>query len=84
METFYDGYVVNAIMDAAYKSARSKQWEPVELEIWRGSNEIGGGIELQEFDTDHFLVKEEIMPDGRTKLILKEKEGGRIVERVIH
>lgn len=84
METFYDGYVVNAIMDAAYKSARSKQWEPVELEIWRGSDEIGGGIELQEFDTDHFLVKEEIMPDGRTKQILKEKEGGRIVERVIH
>ena len=33
---------------------------------------------------DHFLVKEEIMPDGRTKQILKEKEGGRIVERVIH
>ena len=84
METFYDGYVVNAIMDTAYKSARSKQWEPVELEIWRGSNEIGRGIELQEFDTDHFLVKEEIMPDGRTKQILKEKEGGRIVERVIH
>ncbi len=34
-ETMYDGYVVNAIMDACYRSAGSKRWEPVELE-WRG------------------------------------------------
>src|SRR5690606_24960235 len=27
METFYDGYVVNAIMDACYKSAETKKWE---------------------------------------------------------
>ena len=33
-ETFYDGYIVNAIMDACYKSIESKKWEPVELE-WR-------------------------------------------------
>ena len=32
---FYDGYVVNAIIDACYRSAESRQWEPVELE-WRG------------------------------------------------
>jgi predicted dehydrogenase len=37
METFYDGYVVNAIMDAAYRSAASKRWEPVQLDVWRGS-----------------------------------------------
>src|SRR5918999_2449764 len=36
-ETFYDGYVVNAIMDAAYRSARSRQWEPVEMFEWRGA-----------------------------------------------
>ena len=35
-ETFYDGYVVNAIMDAAYKSVETKKWEPVELAVWRG------------------------------------------------
>ena len=34
-ETFYDGYVVNAIMDAAYRSAKAHAWEPVELD-WRG------------------------------------------------
>ena len=34
-ETFYDGYIVNAILDAAYKSAKTKQWEPVELAVAR-------------------------------------------------
>ena len=27
MESFYDGYIVNAIMDACYVSAKSKKWE---------------------------------------------------------
>ncbi len=35
-ETFYDGYVVNAIMDAAYRSASSGRWEAVILDDWRG------------------------------------------------
>ena len=35
-ETFYDGYVVNAIMDACYRSAKSRAWEPIELFEWRG------------------------------------------------
>ena len=35
MESFYDGYVVNAIMDACYTSAKSKKWEPVYLPVWR-------------------------------------------------
>lgn len=30
-ETFYDGYVVNAILDACYRSARTGRREPVEL-----------------------------------------------------
>jgi predicted dehydrogenase len=82
METFYDGYVVNAIMDAAYRSMETKQWETVELEDWRGSDETKGRAELTDYDDAHFLVKEEKMPDGRTKLILKEKAGGKIIQRV--
>jgi predicted dehydrogenase len=31
-ETFRDGYVVNAILDAAYRSLRSGSWEPVTLD----------------------------------------------------
>jgi predicted dehydrogenase len=35
-ETFYDGYVVNAIMDACYRSAREGGWAPIELD-WRAA-----------------------------------------------
>jgi predicted dehydrogenase len=83
METFYDGYVVNAIMDAAYRSIESKQWEPVILEAWRGSDEADTGVQLSAYDEHHFLVKEEKMPDGRTKLILKQKASGKIIQKVI-
>jgi predicted dehydrogenase len=29
-ETYHDGYVVNVMMDAAYRSMKSKRWEPIE------------------------------------------------------
>jgi predicted dehydrogenase len=82
MESFYDGYVVNAIMDAAYRSVETKQWAPVELADWRGSDEAGGEVQLTDYDDAHYLVKEEKMPDGKTKLILKEKASGKIIQRV--
>ncbi len=81
-ETFYDGYVVNAIMDACYKSMATRQWEPVELEDWRGSDEMAGGATFRDYDDQYWLVKEETMPDGRVKHILKEKESGKIVQQV--
>lgn len=31
-ETFYDSYVVNAVIDARYRSASIRAWEPVQLE----------------------------------------------------
>lgn len=81
-ETFYDGYVVNAIMDAAYKSVESKMWEPVQLEIWRGQEGVEKISSVKEYDADHYLIKEEVTHYGETKLILKEKATGKIVERV--
>ena len=81
VEDFYDGYVVNAIMDAALLSARTKRWEPVALEEWRGDAEAATAQKLREFDADHFLIKKEKMPDGRVKVILKQKAGGRVIER---
>jgi hypothetical protein len=30
-ETYHDGWVVNTIIDAAYRSAASRRWEPIEL-----------------------------------------------------
>jgi predicted dehydrogenase len=83
METFYDGYIVNAIIDASYKASKSKKWEPIELEIWRGAETSEDSTSLKEYDQEHFLVKEEVMPDGRTKLILKEKSSGKIIQRFI-
>ncbi len=82
METFYDGYVVNAIMDAAYHSLASKQWEPVKLEVWRGSEDISDQSSRTEFDAEHYLIKQEVMPDGKTKFILKNKQSGEITQKI--
>jgi hypothetical protein len=83
METFYDGYVVNAIMDACYRSAKSKRWEPVELEEWRGIAQPVEEKPLIEYEDKFVVVKEEHMPDGKTKLILRDKETNRIIQKVV-
>lgn len=82
-ETFYDGYVVNSILDAAYRSAKSKQWEPVKLDIWRGRVGVSKDAHLQSYDADHYLVKEEMTHYGAKKLILKNKKSGKIEERLL-
>jgi len=82
-ETFYDGYIVNAILDAAYRSAKSKVWEPVALDIWRGRTGVGKDSHLVEYDAEHYLVKEEMTHYGAKKLILKHKGTGKISEQVL-
>jgi predicted dehydrogenase len=82
MESFYDGFVVNCIMDAAYRSAQTKRWEPVQIDDWRGSDVAEIEAQPTEYDADHFLIKQEVMPDGQTKLILKEKASGQIIEKI--
>jgi predicted dehydrogenase len=81
-ENFYDGYVVNAIMDACYRSAESKQWEPVVLELWRGREKTS--VEKVDVDYDHHFIwiKEEKMPDGRTKMILRDKRTDKIIQKI--
>ncbi len=83
METFYDGYVVNAIIDACYRSAETKQWEPVILDDWRGAEEVTSIKGLKHDYDGHQLVKRERMPDGTVKLILKNKETGEISQRFV-
>jgi predicted dehydrogenase len=80
-ESFYDGYVVNAIMDACYRSAVSRRWEPVEIE-WRGGVTSRIAREAETYD-GHVVIKSEILPDGRRKLILKDKDTGEFVDRVV-
>ena len=83
LETFYDGYVVNAIIDACYKSAKSKQWETVELQDWRGTTETTDAQTAQsDADERYAPLKSERMPDGRMKRIFRDRETGEIIERV--
>lgn len=81
-ETFYDGYVVNAIMDAAYRSAKSHRWEPVELFEWRGGSTARIGTTPERYE-DFIVIKRETLPDGRHKLILKDPASGDFVDRVV-
>ncbi len=81
-ETFYDGYVVNAVIDAGYRSAKSKKWEPVELFEWRGATQVEELAGLRPYDDRYYLIKKEVMPEGRTKTILKDRKTGEIVQRL--
>ena len=84
VETFYDGYVVNAIMDAAYRSIDSKRWEPVVLDVWRGATGEAEKVEASSIDDqyDLILIKRERMPDGQVKLILKDRKSGEVVQKI--
>ncbi len=81
METFYDGYVVNAVMDAAYRSAKAHAWAPVELD-WRGGTTPRIASTPETYD-DQVVIKREILPDGRHKLILKDPASGDFTDRVV-
>jgi predicted dehydrogenase len=83
-ETFYDGYVVNSILDAAYLSAKTKQWEPIKLAVWRGRTGVAKDAHLQSYDDEHFLVKEEMTHYGAKKVILKNKITGKIIEKILN
>jgi hypothetical protein len=84
METMFDGYVVNAIIDACYQSAASKKWESVVLERWTaGRTAQEGSGERTLIQPGHDLIKEEKMPDGRIKRILKDRQTGDIFENVV-
>lgn len=82
-ETFYDGYVVNAVIDAAYKSAKTKLWEKVELPVWRGKEGVTKPSNYVSYNEEYFLIKQEMTHDGRNKLILKHKITGKISEQDI-
>jgi len=82
IETFYDGYVVNAIIDAAYQSEMTKRWEPVELFEWRGGGPDFDAEPVREYDDRHFLIKRERMPNGQTRLILRNKKSGLVSQRI--
>ena len=82
-ETFYDGYVVNAIIDACYRSAQSRTWASVELFEWRAegpAKQVGAEPEMRD---GMALVKEERMHGNKLKQILCDQTTGKIIERVV-
>jgi predicted dehydrogenase len=80
-ETFYDGYITNAILDAAYLSAKTKNWEPVKIDDWRGGASAKTEKQMVSYDENYYLVKEEVLPDGEKKFIVKHKITGSIERR---
>jgi predicted dehydrogenase len=82
-ETFYDGYVVNAILDAAYASAASRQWEPIHIADWRGKAVQKETKEQISYNETHYLIKEEVLPSGEKKVVLKDKKTGSIIAQTV-
>ncbi|MBT6625628.1 MAG: hypothetical protein HOB49_01385 [Gemmatimonadetes bacterium] len=82
-ETFWDGYVVNAVTDACYASAKSKRWEPIEIDGWQDgeTRHIRDSIPRQQIGGLE-LIKEEVMPDGTTKRLLHDPKTGRVTQQV--
>jgi hypothetical protein len=78
-ETFFDGYVVNAIVDAAYRSIETKQWEPIELAQWEQAKSDPNGKSPQEGDYE--IIKRELLPDGTERVIVKNRQTGQIENR---
>ena len=79
----YDGYVVNEIIDACYRSAKEKAWVPITLDVWRGKDKVEMIHEEKRVISDKYeLVKEERMPNGDLKLILRDKSSGAIMEQI--
>lgn len=80
-ETFYDGYVVNAVMDACFRSIDNHGWEPVELD-WRG----GTTPRISKTAATHdgmTVIKSEHLPDGRRKMILKNPATNEFEDRIV-
>ncbi len=82
-ETFQDGYVVNAIIDACYASAASKRWEPVKLERWVGGSPASPAAGARPATpAGPVLIKTEKMPDGKTKRIYKDPATGALSQTI--
>jgi hypothetical protein len=69
-------------MDACYRSAKNRAWEPVELFEWRAGSTPRIAKSPETFE-GHTVIKREVLPDGRTKLILKDPASGDFSDRVV-
>jgi predicted dehydrogenase len=83
METFRDGYAVNAVIDACYRSMKTGRWEPIELAEWTAGTGTATAVGREPDGTGGLsAIKTERLPDGRTKRILRDQATGRIIEEI--
>lgn len=68
---------------ACYKSAKTKRWEPVKLERWsKSAKKEKTGAAKKTAGEKYALIKEERMPDGKIKQILRDRKTGKIIQKV--
>jgi predicted dehydrogenase len=82
VETLLDGYVVNAVMDACYRSAKTRSWEPVKLERWHGGKPAKAAAGKRPARERYSVIKEERMPDGTVKQIVQDWKTGHVIQRI--
>jgi len=51
-------------MEDCFKSVKTKKWESVELKEWREKTDVDPLGAIVKYDENHWLVKEELLPDG--------------------
>jgi hypothetical protein len=68
-------------MDACYRSAESRAWEPVDLD-WRGGETPRISKSPETFER-LVVIKRELLPDGRHTLILTDPTTGDFSDRVV-
>ncbi|HQY96743.1 MAG TPA: Gfo/Idh/MocA family oxidoreductase [Phycicoccus sp.] len=80
-ETFYDGYVVNAVIDACFASSESGTWAPVEILDWPHPPKPRISKVAETYE-GHPVIKSELLPDGRRKLMYQHSETKQVLEVV--
>lgn len=80
-ETFYDGYVVNAIIDTCFRSKESGKWEPVELDDWPHPP-TPRVAKHSDTHQGHPVIKRELLPDGRSKIIYQHTRTKEVLEEI--
>jgi hypothetical protein len=53
----------------------------VNLEDWRGVPEEKVQKQMTDYDENYYLIKEEVLPSGEKKFIVKNKKTGSIEKR---
>jgi hypothetical protein len=55
----------------------------VQLPVWRGAETSEPIKGYKSFDDKYYLIKEEVLPNGVTKRILKDKATGEVLSREV-